>query len=108
MSERWLWHPTVALAWPALATNGGGEIGIALHASEERRNARLIGGFIAPEEQFVFAVPEGLPYTTGDYYSLRPGRTSLSFVTTTEVVTNDGGVPRMHWIHVEFGHGRAP
>ena len=108
LSERWLWNPTFALGWPALATNGGGEVGIVLHASDNGHNARPVAGFLTPEEQFVFALPEGLPYVTGDYYSLRPGRTPLSFVATAETVQNDPAGVRLHWDFIEYGHGRAP
>jgi hypothetical protein len=49
-----------------------------------------------------------LPHETGDYYSLRPGRTPQSFVMTAQTVQNDPGGANMHWQYVEYGLGASP
>ena len=107
--ERWLWNPTIGFGYPAMATDGAGDVGIALRANTPGTNARPVAGFLTPSEQFTFALPAGLPYEIGDYYSLRPGRTSQTFAMTAETVQNDvpGGV-RRHWNYIEYGHGPAP
>jgi hypothetical protein len=102
--ERWLWNPTLGFGWPALQTAGSGEVGIALRSASAGQNARPIAGFLTADEEFVFAIPAGMPYLTGDYYSLRPGRTSRSFVMTTQTAQSDG----RHWGFVEFGRGASP
>jgi hypothetical protein len=106
--ERWLWNPTLAFGWPALQTDGAGDVGIAFRASADNQNAQPVAGFLTPSEQFFFADPAGLPYETGDYYSLRPGRTSQSFVMTAQTVQNDPGGAAMHWQYIEYGLGAAP
>src|SRR5262249_55267502 len=47
-------------------------------------------------------------YETGDYYSLRPGRTQQSFVMTSQTVQSDSGIPTMHWFYIEYGLGATP
>jgi len=101
IGERWLWNATLGFGWPALSTAGSGEVGIALRSASSGQNARPIAGFLTANEEFVFALPAGLPHLTGDYYSLRPGRTSRSFVMTTMTAQNDSGVVRRHWGFVE-------
>lgn len=108
LGERWLWNSTFALTWPAMQTDGAGNVGIALRGGADTRNARPIAGYLTPDEEFTFALPEGGPHSTGDYYSLRPGRTSQSFVMTAQTVQNDAGAQRMHWNYVEYGRGAAP
>jgi hypothetical protein len=108
VGERWLWNPTLAFGWPALQTDGAGDVGIAFRASAANHNAQPVAGFLTPSEQFFFADPEGLPYETGDYYSLRPGRTTQSLVMTSQTVQNDSGSPTMHWFYIEYGLGTAP
>jgi len=93
-----------ALAWPALQTNKAGEVGIALRASPANSNAQPVAGFLTPDEQFVLALPAGLPHETGDYYSLRPGLTSKSFSMTAQTVQNDPTGVTMHWNYLEYGH----
>jgi hypothetical protein len=102
--ERWLWNPTLGFGWPALSTAGSGEVGIALRSASAGQNARPVAGFLTADEEFVFAIPAGMPHLTGDYYSLRPGRTSRSFVMTTQTAQSDG----RHWGFVEFGRGASP
>jgi hypothetical protein len=109
VGERWIWNPTLAFGWPALQTDGAGEVGLVFRASAENQNAQPVAGFLTPDEQFVDAEPAGLPHETGDYYSLRPGRTSQSFAMTAQTVENDSsGNPQMHWQYVEYGHGATP
>jgi hypothetical protein len=109
IGERWIWNPTVAFGWPALQTDGAGDVGLVFRASAENQNAQPVAGFLTPSEQFVYAEPAGLPHETGDYYSLRPGRTSQSFVMTAQTVETDTvGNPQMHWEYIEYGHGPSP
>jgi hypothetical protein len=108
VGERWLWNPTLALGWPALQTNTVGDVGIALRAGANNTNAQPVAGFLTPEEQFTFALPAGLPHETGDYYTLRPGRTSESFVMTGQTVESTISGPVMHWNYMEYGHGTPP
>jgi hypothetical protein len=108
LGERWLWNPTLAFGWPALQTDGAGDVGIAFRTSAANHNAQPVAGFLTPSEQFFYADPEGLPYETGDYYSLRPGRTSRSLVMTAQTVQNDPGGAAMHWFYIEYGLGPAP
>jgi hypothetical protein len=107
VGERWLWNGTYNLGWPALQTDGAGDVGVAFRAAADNHNAQPVAGFLTPSEQFYFADPAGLPYETGDYYSLRPGRTSQSFVMTAQTVQNDPPV-NMHWSYIEYGIGQAP
>jgi hypothetical protein len=108
VGERWLWNPTLAFSYPTMSTDGAGDVGIAFRASATNHNAQLVAGFLTPTEQFTFAEPEGLPFEIGDFYTLRPGRTSQSFVTTGETVQDDSGVTEPHWDYVEYGHGPSP
>jgi PKD domain len=109
VGERWIWNPTIAFGWPALQTDGAGDVGLVFRASAANANAQPVAGFLTPAEQFVYAEPAGLPHETGDYYSLRPGRTSQSFVMTAQTVETDAfGNPQMHWEYVEYGHGASP
>ena len=108
VGERWLWNPTLALAYPALQTDGVGDVGIAFRASNANHNPQPVAGFLTPDEQFTFAEPEGMPHEAGDYYSLRPGRTAETFVMTGQTVQNDAGTTNMHWNYIEYGHGTAP
>lgn len=108
VGERWLWNSTLGFGWPALATDGAGDVGIAFRTSATNHNAQPVAGFLTPSEQFVYADPEGQAYETGDYYSLRPGRTSQSFVMTAQTVQNDPTGTQMHWFYVEYGLGPAP
>jgi PKD domain len=109
VGERWIWNPTLAFGWPALQTDGAGDVGLVFRASAANQNAQPVAGFLTPAEQFVFAEPAGLPHETGDYYSLRPGRTSQSFVMTAQTVETDAfGNPQMHWEYIEYGHGASP
>jgi hypothetical protein len=108
VGERWLWNPTLAFGWPALQTDGAGDVGIAFRTSADNQNPQPVAGFLTPSEQFFYADPAGRPYETGDYYSLRPGRTSQSFVMTAQTVQNDPSGPNMHWFYIEYGLGAAP
>ncbi|MEA2158825.1 MAG: hypothetical protein QOD66_1205 [Solirubrobacteraceae bacterium] len=108
VGERWLWNPTLAFGWPAMATDASGDVGIVFRTSTANHNAQPVAGFLTPSEQFFFADPEGRPYETGDYYSLRPGRTDRSFVMTSQTVQNDPGGSAMHWFYVEYGLGTPP
>jgi hypothetical protein len=108
IGERWLWNPTYAVGWPALQTDGVGEVGVSFRASPSNSNPQPVAGFLTPDEQFVLALPAGMPHETGDYYSLRPGRTAESFVMPAQTVQNDPGGPAMHWNFIEYGHGPAP
>jgi hypothetical protein len=109
VGERWIWNPTLAFGWPALQTDGAGEVGLVFRASSANANPQPVAGFLTPSEQFVFAEPAGLPHETGDYYSLRPGRTNRSFVMTAQTVeTDSSGNPQMHWQYIEYGHGPSP
>jgi hypothetical protein len=108
VGERWLWNATYAVGWPALQTDGVGDVGIAFRASPNNANAQPVAGFLTPEEQFTLALPAGLPHETGDYYTVRPGRTSESFVMTGQTVENTVSGPAMHWKYMEYGHGSPP
>jgi hypothetical protein len=108
LGERWLWNATQTLGFPALQTDTAGDVGFALRAAEVGHNAQPIAGFLTPDEQGVFVLPEGMPHETGDYYSLRPGRTGHAFVMTAQTMQNDPGGPMMHWNFIEFGHGPSP
>lgn len=98
----------IALVWPALQTDGAGDVGITFHAAADGDNPRPVAGFLTPDLQVGYAEPAGMPYDTGDYYSLRPGRTPESFVMTGETVQNDNGTTELHWDYIEYGHGPAP
>lgn len=108
VGERWLWNPTVALGWPALQTDDAGDVGIVMRGTTTNHNAQPVTGFLTPGEEFVWALPEGLPHETGDYYSLRPGRTVTSFLVPAQTVQNDPGGATMHWYSIEYGHGPTP
>ncbi|HEX8977604.1 MAG TPA: PKD domain-containing protein [Solirubrobacteraceae bacterium] len=108
VGERWIWNPTLAFGWPALQTDGAGDVGLAFRTSADNQNAQPVAGFLTPSEQFYYADPAGGPFETGDYYSLRPGRTSQSLVMTAETVQNDPSGPNMHWFYIEYGLGAPP
>lgn len=105
-SQRWLFNATLNFAFPALATNTAGEVGVTFVGAPNNANPQPIAGFINPVEQFVFALPAGQPHTAGDYYSLRKGTTAQSFVMPmrTREIDSDG-VTRTHWRYLEYGHG---
>ena len=108
VGERWIWNSNLAYAWPALQTDAAGDVGLAFRASAENQNAQPVAGLLTPSEQFVFAEGEGLPHETGDYYSLRPGRTPHSFVMTAQTVESRPGGSDMHWQYIEYGTGASP
>lgn len=111
VGERWLYDKKLALTWPSLATDGAGDVGIVLRVSAEKHNPQAIVSFLTPgsSNPYFFAEPEGLPQDfTGDYYSLRPGRTSESFVMTAQTVFKGGTIGNMHWDYIEWGRGKAP
>jgi hypothetical protein len=104
--ERWLFNEKSALTWPALQVDGAGDVGIAVRVGEEGHNAQPAVGFVSPfSNNFLVAEPPGGPFLTGDYYSLRPGRTSESFVMTAQTVQSNGS---MHWDFLEWGRGSPP
>jgi hypothetical protein len=104
LGERWIWNPNLAFGWPALQTDGAGDVGLALRAQQNGQNQQPVAGFLTPSEQFFWADPAGDPVETGDYYSLRPGRTSRSLVMTGETVESG----TMHWFYIEYGLGTPP
>ena len=106
--ERWLWNPTYALGWPSLQVDGLGDVGIAFRAALPNHNSQPVAGFLTPNEQFRIALPEGLQLITGDYYSLRPGRTPSTFVMTGQTVQMDGTQATVHFGYLEYGHGSPP
>ncbi len=71
-------------------------------------NPRPIAAFLN-EHKYVYALAAGQPQGGGDYYSLRPGRTSSSFVIPVRTNEVDAdGVTRTHWRYIEYGHGAPP
>jgi hypothetical protein len=108
VGQRWLWNPTLGVGFPALQTDGAGDVGIVLRAAPSGQNAQPIAGVLTPSEQLVLALPAGLPFQAGDYYSLRPGRTPQSFVMTAQTVQDDNGAINMHWQYIEYGTGQPP
>lgn len=108
VGERWLWNFTYGFGYPALQTDGAGDVGIVLRAAPSGQNPQPIAGLLAQSDELVLALPAGLPYEAGDYYSLRPGRTSQSFVMTAQTVQDDNGAINMHWQYIEFGTGQPP
>jgi hypothetical protein len=107
-SQRWLWNRDIGVGWPALQTDDAGDVGIALRGAPAGHDPRPIVGYLTATEQLAWALPEGKPFETGDYYGLRPGRTPRSFLTPGQVVQDDPAGRRMHWYSIEFGHGPAP
>src|SRR5262249_48092095 len=99
---------TLGAGWPELQTDRAGDVGIVLRAAPSGQNPQPIAGLLTPSEQLVFALPAGLPYETGDYYSLRPRRTPQSFVMTAPTVQDDNGTINMHWQYIEYGSGQPP
>lgn len=108
VGQRWIWNSVYGLGWPALQTDGHGDVGIVMRAAPVGQNAQPVAGLLTPAEDLELAVPAGLAYETGDFYSLRPGRTARSFVMTAEEVQDDNGVPQMHWQYIEYGIGPSP
>ena len=104
--EEWLWRPDTAYAWPALATDRAGDVGIAMHSAAAGGNPEPVAGFLTPARELVTALTAVGDPLTGDYYSLRPGRTKRSFVTTS--ATFSGAPPAYHWNYIEFGYGPSP
>ena len=103
-SDQWLWNGTLAFGWPALQTDGAGDVGITFVAGAQNQNPQPVAGFLTPSEQFVFAEPVGNPQETGDYTYLQPGRTDQSFVFVGRTQQPDGD----HWFDIEYGIGASP
>ena len=103
-AEKWMWHPTLALGYPAMQTDAAGDVGIAYRAAASGQNPVPVASFFTPDGESVVALPAGGPHEAGDYYSLRPGETPHSFVTTALTVV--GGVK--NWDFIEYGRGEAP
>jgi hypothetical protein len=100
---------SIGFAWPALQTDGAGEVGFAAHAAAGGENAGTVVGFLTPDLQAHWAISPGpFAYETGDYYSLQPGRTPHSFVTTGETIQFDTKTVNVHWNFIEYGHGPPP
>jgi hypothetical protein len=103
IGERWIWNAKAAFTWPALQTDANGDVGIVYRVSHENQNPRPAVMFLTPgklHNDYYDAEPAGLPQLTGDYYSLRPGPTSRSFVMTAQTVKPG---PSMHWDYIEWG-----
>jgi hypothetical protein len=103
IAERWIWNRNVAFTWPALQTDANGDVGIVYRVSHRNHNPRPAVMFLTPgklHNDFYDAEPAGLPYLTGDYYSLRPGPTAKSFVMTAQTVERGRS---MHWDYIEWG-----
>jgi hypothetical protein len=109
--ERWLWNPTQAFGYPALATSADhNEVGITfMYANSQPGNALPVAGYLTGGEEFVSALPAANAYLAGDYYNLGPGSTSKSFAFTAATnQTDPDGADRVHWHFVEYGRGAAP
>jgi hypothetical protein len=100
VAERWYYNGNVAFGWPALDTNGAGDVGMVFRESKPGQNAQPAALFVTSGARFYSLEPEGLPFLTGDYYSLRPGPTSKTFVMTGQTVKAG---PNMHWDYIEWG-----
>jgi hypothetical protein len=107
-TDRWLRMKNTNLGWPFLAVAGDGTLGVSFVGASDGGNPRPIAGFL-DERKYVWAGAAGQPQGAGDYYSLRPGRTSSSFVMPARSNEIDAdGVLRTHWRYIEYGHGAPP
>jgi hypothetical protein len=112
VGEQWVWNNNWALGWPALATDGAGDVGLAMRASGYNGaalnpNPQPAVMFLSPSSAFYTAESgPGLDFVTGDYYSLRPGRSAETFVMTAQFVQ---AFPKaMTWQYIEWGRGSGP
>ena len=78
-SDRWLRLKNTNIGWPFLALAEDGTVGATFVGAPDGGNPRPIAAFL-DERKYVYALAAGQPQGGGDYYSLRPGRTSSSFV----------------------------
>jgi hypothetical protein len=107
-SDRWLRLRDTNIGWPFLAVADDGTVGITFVGAPDNGNPRPIAGFLN-ERKYVYALPASQPQGAGDYYSLRPGRTSSSFVIPARTNEIDAdGVTRTHWRYIEYGQGFPP
>jgi hypothetical protein len=107
-SDRWLRLRNTNIGWPFLALAEDGTVGAAFVGAPDGGNPRPIAAFL-DERKYVYALAAGQPQGGGDYYSLRPGRTSSSFVIPVRSNEVDAdGVTRTHWRYIEYGHGAPP
>ena len=107
-SDRWLRLKNTNIGWPFLAVADDGTVGITFVGAPDNGNPRPIAGFLN-ERKYVYALPASQPQGAGDYYSLRPGRTSSSFVIPARTNEIDAdGVTRTHWRYIEYGQGYPP
>ena len=107
-SDQWLRLKNTNIGWPFLALAEDGTVGATFVGAPDGGNPRPIAAFLN-EHKYVYALAAGQPQLSGDYYSLRPGRTSSSFVIPVRTNEIDAdGVTRPHWHYIEYGHGAPP
>ena len=106
--ERWLWNPSLAFGYPSIATSAENDIGISFVSSAPNANPLPVAGWLTDREEFVSALPSTQPIQAGDYYSLRPGSTSSSFVFGAFTAQADPDGTRQHWHHIEYYRGAPP
>ena len=107
-SDQWLRLKNTNIGWPFLALAEDGTVGATFVGAPDGGNPRPIAAFLN-EHKYVYALAAGQPQGAGDYYSLRPGRTSSSFVIPVRSNEVDAdGVTRTHWRYIEYGHGAPP
>jgi hypothetical protein len=106
IGERWIWNSKVAFTWPELQTDGAGDVGIVFRVSRANHNPQPAVMLLTPGKlHYYTAEPAGLPLEAGDYYGLRPGPTSDSFVMTGQTKEKGGN---MHWDYIEWGRVSNP
>lgn len=99
--ERWLWSEREAYGLPSLATNGGGDVGIAFLRGAPGEGPRLAAGYVTDGEELIELVPESGP-VTADRTSLAPGPDGRSLAAAGAWSERDGG-GAIHWVYGEMG-----
>ena len=74
-SDQWLRLKNTNIGWPFLALAEDGTVGATFVGAPDGGNPRPIAAFLN-EHKYVYALAAGQPQRR-DYYSLRPGRTSV-------------------------------
>ncbi|QEC47913.1 hypothetical protein FSW04_10255 [Baekduia soli] len=110
--EQFLWSGTHGYAFPALATNRDGDVGIGAVMNSSAGSPVPVVGYLTP--QLALAGPLHSAWLrAGDYSSLRPGSTDSSFVCAAFTERPDPRVPpnpanTRGWHYIEYGRGSAP
>jgi hypothetical protein len=109
VSERFIHNPEFAIAYPALATDSLGRVGMTFsYGGGTAGNASPAAGYLTGGEQFRQVAESPEAGQQGDYVSIQPGwPDGKQFTASGYVFHSDGGFfPTPHWLFYRFARER--